>query len=130
MSNSITVTSDDYNNICRLLDNIQNCSDELLKLEDEIDRALIVDAHEIDNNIVTMNSKVTFKFLGEEEQIQKVLVYPNQVKDNSHISILAPIGMALIGLSVGQRIDWILPNGNKKTIDILDVVFQPERNIE
>ncbi|GBK97551.1 nucleoside diphosphate kinase regulator [Vibrio harveyi] len=130
MSNSITVTSDDYNNICRLLDNIQNCSDELLKLEDEIDRALIVDAHEIDNNIVTMNSKVTFKFLGEEEQIQKVLVYPNQVKDNSHISILAPIGMALIGLSVGQRIDWILPNGNKKTIEILDVVFQPERNIE
>ncbi len=88
------------------------------------------DAHEIDNNIVTMNSKVTFKFLGEEEQIQKVLVYPNQVKDNSHISILAPIGMALIGLSVGQRIDWILPNGNKKTIEILDVVFQPERNIE
>ncbi|WP_188014458.1 nucleoside diphosphate kinase regulator [Vibrio harveyi] len=130
MSNSITVTSDDYNNICRLLDNIQNCSDELLKLEDEIDRALIVDTHEIDNNIVTMNSKVTFKFLGEEEQIQKVLVYPNQVKDNSHISILAPIGMALIGLSVGQRIDWILPNGNKKTIEILDVVFQPERNIE
>lgn len=130
MSNSITVTSDDYNNICRLLDNIQNCSDELLKLEDEIDRALIVDAHEIDNNIVTMNSKVTFKFLGEEEQIQKVLVYPNQVKDNSHISILAPIGMALLGLSVGQRIDWILPNGNKKTIEILDVVFQPERNIE
>ncbi|HDM8189930.1 TPA: nucleoside diphosphate kinase regulator [Vibrio harveyi] len=130
MSNSITVTSDDYNNICRLLDNIQNCSDELLKLEDEIDRALIVDAHEIDNNIVTMNSKVTFKFLGEEEQIQKVLVYPNQVKDNSHISILAPIGMALIGLSVGQRIDWTLPNGNKKTIEILDVVFQPERNIE
>ncbi|HDZ3729246.1 TPA: nucleoside diphosphate kinase regulator [Vibrio harveyi] len=130
MSNSITVTSDDYNNICRLLDNIPNCSDELLKLEDEIDRALIVDAHKIDNNIVTMNSKVTFKFLGEEEQIQKVLVYPNQVKDNSHISILAPIGMALIGLSVGQRIDWILPNGNKKTIEILDVVFQPERNIE
>ncbi len=42
MSNSITVTSDDYNNICRLLDNIPNCSDELLKLEDEIDRALIV----------------------------------------------------------------------------------------
>ncbi|HHC7352825.1 TPA: nucleoside diphosphate kinase regulator [Vibrio campbellii] len=130
MSNSITVTADDYNNICRLLDNIPNFTGELLKLEDEIDRALIVDAHEIDNDIVTMNSKVTFKFLGEEEQIQKVLVYPNQVKDNSHISILAPIGMALIGLSVGQCIDWTLPNGNKKTIEILDVVFQPERNIE
>ncbi|MFH0274182.1 nucleoside diphosphate kinase regulator [Vibrio jasicida] len=130
MSNSITVTSDDYNNICRLLDNIPNFTDELLKLEEEIDRALIVEPHEISSDIVTMNSKVTFKFLGEEEHIQKVLVYPNQVKDNSHISILAPIGMALIGLSVGQRIDWILPNGNKKTIEILDVVFQPERNIE
>ncbi|MHA7231355.1 hypothetical protein ACVT98_21975 [Vibrio campbellii] len=47
MSNSITVTADDYNNICRLLDNIPNFTDELLKLEDEIDRALIVDAHEI-----------------------------------------------------------------------------------
>ncbi|MGR5210957.1 nucleoside diphosphate kinase regulator [Vibrio rotiferianus] len=129
MSNSITVTSDDYNNICRLIDNIPNLTDELLKLENEIDRALIVEPHEISNDIVTMNSKVTFQFLGEEEQIQKVLVYPNQAKDSSHISILAPIGMALIGLSVGQRIDWVLPNGTKKTIEIVDVIFQPERNV-
>ncbi|AXY03160.1 nucleoside diphosphate kinase regulator [Vibrio alfacsensis] len=129
MPKSITITTVDYQHISSLLDNMPTLTEDMTQLEDEINRAEIVSPHEIKNNIVTMNSTVSFKFTDEDDVIEKILVYPHQVNSNQHISILAPIGMALLGLKIGQSIDWALPNGKRKTIQILDVIYQPETSI-
>lgn len=129
MPKSITITTVDYQHISSLLDNMPTLTEDMTQLEDEINRAEIVSPHEIKNNIVTMNSTVSFKFTDEDDVIEKILVYPHQVNSNQHISILAPIGMALLGLKIGQSIDWALPNGKRKTIQIIDVIYQPETSV-
>ncbi|RBP03247.1 GreA/GreB family elongation factor, partial [Pseudocitrobacter faecalis] len=58
---------------------------------------------------------------------RKNLVYPNEVKSNDDISIFAPVGSALLGLAAGQTLTWPMPGGAEKTIEILEVVYQPER---
>ncbi|MGL5992303.1 MAG: GreA/GreB family elongation factor, partial [Aeromonas sobria] len=56
------------------------------------------------------------------------LVYPRDAKgDESNISILAPVGSALLGLKVGDGIAWPGPAGRTIEVEILEVVYQPER---
>jgi regulator of nucleoside diphosphate kinase len=113
--------------ISALLEQMPKLSPELEKLEDELDRATIKEPQEMPDNVVSMNSTVRFKFMGKEEIIQKNLVYPNEVKSNDDISIFAPVGSALLGLAAGQTLTWPMPGGAEKTIEILEVVYQPER---
>lgn len=129
-NSSIFVSTIDLERIYALLENMKSLPEALVRLEDELDRANIVEPECIPDNVVTMNSTVIFKFIGNEKQIQKKLVYPHEVKTNDEISIFAPIGSALLGLSVGQQLSWPMPDGNERTIEILDVVYQPERSGE
>ncbi|MDF2154547.1 nucleoside diphosphate kinase regulator [Vibrio sp. CAU 1672] len=127
-NNSIYISSLDMNRITALLDKMPNIAAELVKLEDELDRATVLEPQEMPEHVVTMNSTVVFKFSGEEKTITKTLVYPSELKSNDDISIFAPVGSALIGLSVGQKLDWLLPNNQLKTIEIVDITYQPERS--
>jgi regulator of nucleoside diphosphate kinase len=104
-----------------------NIAAELVELEAELDRATVLEPEEMPSNVVTMNSTVEFKFSGEERTMTKTLVYPSELKSSDDISIFAPVGSALIGLSVGQKLDWPMPNKQVKTIEIVDITYQPER---
>ena len=74
-----------------------------------------------------MNSRVVFVDEATGKQREITLVYPNDADaTNSRISILAPIGSALLGLSIGQSINWTMPNGNAKRFRIVKVLYQPE----
>ncbi|EKO3982706.1 nucleoside diphosphate kinase regulator [Vibrio fluvialis] len=126
-NHTIVVSTLDMDRISALLEQMPKLSPELEKLEDELDRATIKEPQEMPDNVVSMNSTVRFKFLGKEEIIQKNLVYPNEVKSNDDISIFAPVGSALLGLAAGQTLTWPMPGGAEKTIEILEVVYQPER---
>ncbi|ELG2044304.1 nucleoside diphosphate kinase regulator [Vibrio fluvialis] len=126
-NHTIVVSTLDMDRISALLDQMPKLSPELEKLEDELDRATIKEPQEMPDNVVSMNSTVRFKFMGKEEIIQKNLVYPNEVKSNDDISIFAPVGSALLGLAAGQTLTWPMPGGAEKTIEILEVVYQPER---
>ncbi|AVH34144.1 nucleoside diphosphate kinase regulator [Vibrio fluvialis] len=126
-NHTIVVSTLDMDRISALLEQMPKLSPELEKLEDELDRATIKEPQEMPNNVVSMNSTVRFKFMGKEEIIQKNLVYPNEVKSNDDISIFAPVGSALLGLAAGQTLTWPMPGGAEKTIEILEVVYQPER---
>jgi regulator of nucleoside diphosphate kinase len=54
-------------------------------------------------------------------------VYPREARDGTGcVSVLAPIGAALLGLQVGQAIDWPLPGGRTKRLRIVEVPYQPE----
>ncbi|AGB12274.1 nucleoside diphosphate kinase regulator [Vibrio parahaemolyticus] len=126
-NNSIYISSLDMNRITALLDKMPNIAAELVELEAELDRATVLEPEEMPSNVVTMNSTVEFKFAGEERTMTKTLVYPSELKSSDDISIFAPVGSALIGLSVGQKLDWPMPNKQVKTIEIVDITYQPER---
>lgn len=97
------------------------------KLESELVRANVVPRDEIPEDVVTMNSRVVFVNETTGERREVTLVYPGNADiDAGRISVLVPIGTALLGLRVGQSIDWELPGGEKQRYRIVDVPFQPE----
>ena len=97
------------------------------KLENELVRAVVVPRDRIPNDVVTMNSRVEFEDETNGERHEFTLVYPKDADISvGRISILAPVGTALLGLSVGQSIDWELPNGQKRRYRVIAVPYQPE----
>jgi regulator of nucleoside diphosphate kinase len=97
------------------------------KLESELLRANVVPREKIPEDVVTMNSRVVFENEGTGERREVTLVYPGSADiDAGKISILVPIGTALLGLRVGQSIDWELPGGQKQRYRIVGVPYQPE----
>ena len=99
-------------------------------LESELARANLVEPDEIPPGLVTMNSKVRFIDETTNEQHGVTLVYPGANNPPDAVSILAPVGSALLGLSVGQSISWQVPDGRELRLRVLDVVYQPEANGE
>jgi regulator of nucleoside diphosphate kinase len=97
------------------------------KLESELVRANVVSREKIPKDVVTMNSRVIFENETTRERREITLVYPERADiDAGKISVLVPVGTALLGLSVGQSIDWELPGGEKQRYRIVEVPFQPE----
>lgn len=97
-------------------------------LEEELARADVVEPHEIPPTVVTMNSTVRFKVLPGEQAFELTLVYPKDLDDGSgKVSILAPVGSALLGLSQGDEIDWPRPDGSLMRVRIEEILYQPER---
>lgn len=96
-------------------------------LERELDRAHVVPQTSVPADVVTMNSVVTFVDDDSGEQLQVALVYPKSADASQRrISILAPLGAALLGLKVGQTIEFPLPGGKSRLIRVTSVDFQPE----
>jgi regulator of nucleoside diphosphate kinase len=96
-------------------------------LSDEIARARIVPQSAIPPDIVTMNSRL--KIVDEDSGVitELTLVYPKDANaDLGRVSVLAPIGSALLGLRERQTIEWPMPNGRAKRITVLQVCYQPE----
>lgn len=96
-------------------------------LNAELDRAETLKPENMPANVVTMNSRVRFRDLVSQEEHVRTLVYPASLQDStSQISVMAPIGAALLGLRVGDKIRWDLPNGNQTHIEVLELQYQPE----
>lgn len=95
-------------------------------LQSELDRATVVDPHDMPADIVTMNSTVRFADDSSGKQYELTLVYPDGAGQPGTVSILAPIGSALLGLAVGQSIAWQVPGGRTTTLRVLELVRQPE----
>ncbi len=99
----------------------------LEKLERELVRANVVPREEMPDDVVTMNSRVIFENETTGERREVTLVFPaNADIEAGRISVLAPVGTALLGLRAGQSIDWELPGGEKQRYRIVEVPFQPE----
>ena len=97
-------------------------------LEAELLRASVVEPQAVPADVVTMNSTVRFRVLDTDEVFTLTLVYPKDMDDSGgKISILAPVGTALLGMSQGAEIDWPKPGGGVIRVRIEEVAFQPER---
>jgi regulator of nucleoside diphosphate kinase len=79
-------------------------------------------------NIVTMNSTVRFRQSDSGNEFSLTLVYPKDKRDSDDtLSILAPVGAALLGLKEGDEIEWPKPGGGVLSVQIIEVTYQPER---
>ena len=118
--NEIIISKEQFKKISDLI--LNNPTPAAEQLEEELGRAIVVEDHQIPQNIVMMNSQVTFVEIESGKKNTVTLVYPNESNINENkVSILAPIGIALIGLSVGQNIEWILPTGKKSNYQVIEV---------
>jgi regulator of nucleoside diphosphate kinase len=99
------------------------------ELEEEIARANVVEPAQVPPTVVTMNSSVRFKVESSDTEFSLALVYPRDADgSNDKISILAPVGSALLGLAEGDEITWPAPGGGMMVVKIIEVTYQPERS--
>lgn len=95
-------------------------------LAEELDRAIVVPADRIQKNTVTMHSRLIYRDESTGTTREVELVYPGEADPLAgRISVLAPVGCALLGLSAGQSIDWGLPGGRIHRLRVERVLFQP-----
>ncbi len=125
----ITLSSLDYDRLETLLDSLpDNAFPGKAALQAELDRAEVVEPRDMPPTVVTMNSTVRFALEDTHEEFSLTLVYPRDADGKGeHISVLAPVGSALLGLSTGEHIEWPGPGGRSIRVRIVEVVFQPER---
>ena len=116
---SITITDLDLARLGHLKDAVE--------LAPELDRADIVPFHAVPPNVVTMNSRVAFEDETTGEFRIVTIVYPHEADPSEgKISVMAPVGSALLGLSVGQSIEWCFPDGRPRTLRVVELLYQPE----
>lgn len=99
----------------------------LQRLLDELNRAEIRESVDIDPEVITLNSRVRIRELDAEEILEFTLVPPDKVDTAAgRISVLAPLGTAMLGYRTGDIFEWPVPNGVCRA-RVEQVLFQPER---
>jgi regulator of nucleoside diphosphate kinase len=129
MSRTIFITQGDLVELRAMIDRAANNGEALYlaNLQAELKRAKIVPAEDVPRDVVTMNSKVLLYDLDTHERELFTLVYPwDADADNYRISVLAPVGTAMIGCRVGDVIKWPVPAGVGR-FRIEELIYQPER---
>ncbi|WP_299072412.1 nucleoside diphosphate kinase regulator [uncultured Paraglaciecola sp.] len=126
----IIMSSIDSDRLYSLIESLpKNSVPGINELENEISRATILESKEVPSNIVTMNSTVRFFVESTQKNFELTLVYPKNMQSNGKtISILAPVGSALLGLSIGDEIEWPKPGGGNLSVRITQIIYQPERS--
>ncbi len=100
--------------------------DLLMILKDELARAQVVAPEDIPSDVVTMNSTVSLIDVETGEEDTYTLVFPSEADiATGRISVLAPIGIAILGHRAGTTIDWKVPEG-RRSVRITEVTYQPE----
>lgn len=127
----IVLTEADHDRLEALLDSefaqVISPIEHLEDLRAELDGAEIVSPNRVPRNVVTMNSTVTLRDLDTNERETYTLVYP-ELADiaNDRLSVLAPVGTAILGQRVGDELKWRVPAGWRR-LRVQRVLFQPER---
>ena len=131
MSNkSIQITEFDLQRLNMLLRKAQHTdyrgSEYLAELQAELDRAQIVPSQAVSQEVVTMNSIVVLLDPLTRKEETYTLVFPEDADiGQGKISILAPIGTAMLGYRVGQVFQWKVPAG-ERTLRVKEILYQPE----
>jgi regulator of nucleoside diphosphate kinase len=87
----------------------------LAKLRDELDRAFVLESNAQREGLVTLDSRVEFEDLSTGEIEDYTITFPDRANvDEKRLSILAPIGTALIGYREGDVVSWETPGGVRR----------------
>lgn len=96
------------------------------QLDAELERAYLVPSSEIPPDVVTMNSRVVLRDLDTRDEIELTLVFPRDANMDEHrVSVLAPLGTAILGYRAGDVIEWQMP-GRTRHLEVERVLYQPE----
>ncbi|MBP7282181.1 MAG: nucleoside diphosphate kinase regulator [Leptospiraceae bacterium] len=129
--NKICITKYDYTRLKSMVQEYTKTNKADTNLKDllgEIERAQKVDSYTIGSNYITMNSIFELKKMNELDFQQFRLVFPEDADiDKDKISVLAPIGTAVLGYKVGDVIKWKVPDG-ENFFQITNILYQPEAN--
>lgn len=99
---------------------------DLESLAEELEKAEVVSPKNVPADVVTMNSKVILRDLTTSEEMTYVLVFPRDANiDTGAISVLAPVGTAILGYAKGDIVEWPVPSGMRR-IRIQEILYQPE----
>ena len=125
----IIITTQDAERLEILLDSLSSVAFAAKGgLAEELDRAVRVDPRQVPPTVVTMNSTVRFELQPSGGERCLKLVYPGaRDAGEDAVSILAPVGTALLGLSEGDEMPWPRPGGGTLRLVVKEVVDQPER---
>ena len=109
-----------------LLDQPAQSGPQFDALRDELARAEVREPQDMPPDAITMNSTARFRDASGAER-ELTLVYPRDADGSpDKVSILAPVGSALLGLRAGQSIEWPVPGGRSTRLVVLGVRYQPE----
>jgi regulator of nucleoside diphosphate kinase len=98
----------------------------LKDLRSELDRAVVIEPVEIPPDVITMNSTVSLIDVDSSEEEEFTLVFPKDADaDSGRISVMAPLGTAMLGYRVGDVFEWDVPMGRKHW-RVAKVIYQPE----
>lgn len=127
---SIYITDSDMARLRELINSAREFGKEdekyLRELEKELDRGKVIKTKDIPPNIITMHSEVFLRDMDSNEEIIYRLVFPEHADPGrGWVSILTPIGTALIGFKVGDVIEWEVPAGITK-LKVEKILYQPE----
>jgi regulator of nucleoside diphosphate kinase len=96
-------------------------------IEDLLDASAIVPSRQVSPDVVTMYSQVLLQDLQSSQRSTLTLCYPADAEPAAgFVSVLSPVGSALLGLRVGSVARWATPAGDQKAAEIVAILFQPE----
>jgi regulator of nucleoside diphosphate kinase len=131
MNAALWLTEQDYNGLRQLLAELTRRSSGmqagLETLEEILDLARVVGPEGMPDSVVTMNSRVLFEDVNTGDEGTVTIVYPADAEPSSgKISVLSPVGAALLGEAEGSEVELPLPRGQTRRIRIVNVLYQPE----
>lgn len=125
---SLIVSSRDFDRLEAMLESpALRQQPAAIALMDELNRAEVLPPEQIPETVITMHSTVDFidEVTGEHHHL--TLVYPNEADvEKGYVSVLAPVGSALLGLSLGQTIHWEAPGARHLQLRVTGIRYQPE----
>jgi regulator of nucleoside diphosphate kinase len=126
----IIITQADYGRLRRIIASSRDLrpmdAEHLDALERELEGAVITGSAEVPRELVTMKSRVRVLDLSDGRELLYQIVFPGEADlFRNRISVLAPIGMALLGRAAGTVVEWEVPSGMRRLL-ILEVEYQPE----
>ncbi len=129
MQRQIMMTQQDRTRLQKMISDILltevDGTEHVRALDSEMSRAAVVASDEIPPDVITMRSRVRLSF-GDGEDEEYTLVYPDEADlSENRISVLSPVGTAILGYRAGDVIDWDVPDGSID-IRVKSVVYQPE----
>ncbi len=122
----IYITEADMKRLRPLLEGMKNSRDDLRGLQAELENARVVLPAEVPPDVITMNSKARLRDLDSKEEMIFTLVFPGNANiEEDKISVVAPIGTAMLGHRVGDEFEWAVPAGVVR-LQVEEVLYQPE----
>jgi len=125
---TITVSERDLERLEAVLAGLPDDQPGVDALRGELDRAQVAPSEAMPPDVVTMNSRVRFVVEPAGREVEMTLVYPHDFTGTpGQLSVTTPAGVAVLGLAVGQQIEWLAPNGQTVRARIVAIPYQPER---